>query len=211
MESQFKAGDEVIVTITDHESNIGPWVWLEEKGVIIKFWPMNKETYELELDELDKLMTDKTKLVDFCHPWDSGRKPETFDFLGFTHYWGKTKNGGFAIKKKTSSQKMRAGLKKMHEWCKKNRHKPLGWQHQKICQKLQGHYAYYGITTNSDSIGAFRHHTLHIWRHWLNCRSRKRDGMDWSRFSSLLIGPYPVPYAHIVHKANRNQQLCLSV
>ena len=65
--SQFNAGDEVIVTITDHESNIGPWIWLEEKGVIIKFWPMNKETYELELDELDKLMTDKTKLVTFTH------------------------------------------------------------------------------------------------------------------------------------------------
>ena len=67
MASQFQAGDEVIVTITDHESNIGPWVWLEEKGVIIKFWPMNKETYELELDALDSLMTDKTKLVAFTH------------------------------------------------------------------------------------------------------------------------------------------------
>lgn len=65
--SQFRAGDEVIVTITDHESNIGPWVWLEEKGVIIKFWPMNKETYELELDALDNLMTDKTKMVAFTH------------------------------------------------------------------------------------------------------------------------------------------------
>ena len=67
MASQFRAGDEVIVSITDHESNIGPWVWLEEKGVIIKFWPMNKETYELELHELDKLMNDKTKLVCFTH------------------------------------------------------------------------------------------------------------------------------------------------
>ena len=67
MASQFKAGDEVIVTITDHESNIGPWVWLEERGVIIKFWPMNQETYELELDALDALMTNKTKLVAFTH------------------------------------------------------------------------------------------------------------------------------------------------
>ena len=67
MASQFKAGDEVIVTITDHESNIGPWVWLEERGVIIKFWPMNEETYELELDTLDALMTEKTKLVAFTH------------------------------------------------------------------------------------------------------------------------------------------------
>ncbi|MEZ5757650.1 MAG: cysteine desulfurase-like protein [Emcibacteraceae bacterium] len=67
MASQFRAGDEVIVTITDHESNIGPWVWLEERGVRIKFWPMNKETYELELEALDALMTEKTKLVAFTH------------------------------------------------------------------------------------------------------------------------------------------------
>jgi len=67
MASQFRPGDEVIVTISDHESNIGPWVWLEEKGVIIKFWPINKQTYELELDALDALMNEKTKLVAFTH------------------------------------------------------------------------------------------------------------------------------------------------
>jgi len=67
MASQFRPGDEVIVSIADHESNFGPWVWLEEKGVVIKFSPMNKETYELELHELDKLINDKTKLVCFTH------------------------------------------------------------------------------------------------------------------------------------------------
>lgn len=67
MASQFEPGDEVIVTITDHESNIGPWVWLEEKGVVVKFWPMNKDTYELDLDDLEALMTDRTKLVAVTH------------------------------------------------------------------------------------------------------------------------------------------------
>lgn len=157
------------------------------------------------------LHPEKTKLVDYIHPWKSRRKPETFDFLGFTHYWGKTKKGGYAIKKKTSSKKMRAGLKKMHEWCKRNRHKPMAWQHKKLCEKLQGHYAYYGITTNSDSIGIFRHKSLRIWRYWLNRRSRKRDGMDWKRFSAILKGTYPVPYAHVVHKTNRNHQQCMNV
>jgi len=154
---------------------------------------------------------DKTKLVDFRHPWDSGRKPDTFDFLGFTHYWGKTKKGGYAIKKQTSSQKMRAGLKRMHEWCKLNRHAPLKWQHAKICQKLQGHYAYYGITSNSDSIRIFRHHSLRIWRYWLNRRSRKRDGMSWKRFQAILKSPYQVPYARLVHRASKESQLCLGV
>lgn len=67
MASQFQAGDEIIISITEHEANVAPWVALEEKGVIIKFWPMNNETYELELDELDKIMSEKTKLVCFTH------------------------------------------------------------------------------------------------------------------------------------------------
>jgi group II intron reverse transcriptase/maturase len=154
---------------------------------------------------------DKTKLVDFLHPWDSGRKPETFDFLGFTHYWGKTRKGGNAIKKKTGSKKKRAALKKMGEWCKKNRHRPVAWQYAAICQKLQGHYAYYGVTGNGASISEFRYQVLRIWRYWLNRRSRKRNGMKWNRFSVLLNTVYRVPYAHIVHKAPTSVQLCMIV
>jgi len=67
MSSQFQPGDEIIVTNTDHESNIGPWVGLANQGVVIKFWEVNPETYELDLQELDKLMTEKTKLVCFTH------------------------------------------------------------------------------------------------------------------------------------------------
>lgn len=67
MRSQFSAGDEIIVTVSDHESNIGPWVSLEEIGVKIKFWDLNKESLELELEDLDKLMTDRTKLVAVTH------------------------------------------------------------------------------------------------------------------------------------------------
>ena len=67
MASQFKPGDEVIVTDSDHESNIGPWVALEARGVIVKFWAINHETLELDLDDLGALMSDKTKLVCFTH------------------------------------------------------------------------------------------------------------------------------------------------
>lgn len=154
---------------------------------------------------------DKTKLVDFCHPWESGRKPDTFDFLGFTHYWGKTRKGGYAIQKKTSAKKKRAGLKRMNEWCKKNRHKPLAWQHAKLCRKLEGHYSYYGVTSNSASIQEFRCQTLRIWRYWLNRRSRKRDGMNWQRFRMILRNVHPVPSARIVHKAPIGEQLWISV
>ena len=157
-----------------------------------------------------KIHPDKTRLVDFCHPWDSERKPETFDFLGFTHYWGKTRKGGFSVKKKTSSKKLRRSLKGMHEWCKKYRHKSLEWQYNKICLKLQGHYAYYGVTGNYSSVAEFRHHVIHIWQHWLNRRSRKRDGMGWHRFHVLLTSKFQIPPARIIHKAVREMQLDLN-
>ena len=154
---------------------------------------------------------EKTRLVDFRHPWDIKKKPETFDFLGFTHYWGKTTKGGFCIRKKTASQKLRRSLQGIHAWCKKHRHKELAWQHQRICQKLQGHFAYYGVTGNYVSLAAFRDHALCIWRYWLNCRSRKRDGMSWERFNSLLqTRKFHVPVARIVHPWKRHTQSCLS-
>ena len=62
---------------------------------------------------------EKTRIVDFRHPWKSERKPQTFDFLGFTHYWGKTRKGGFAVKRKTQGKKFRAALQRVEEWCKK--------------------------------------------------------------------------------------------
>ncbi len=63
----YKPGDEVIVTNTDHEANIGPWIDMEKHGMVVKIWEVNKDSLELELDDLDKLMTEKTKLVAFTH------------------------------------------------------------------------------------------------------------------------------------------------
>ena len=67
MTSQFSVGDEVIVTVSDHESNIGPWVGLEKAGVRVKFWELDRETLELDLTELEGLMTDRTRLVAVTH------------------------------------------------------------------------------------------------------------------------------------------------
>jgi cysteine desulfurase family protein (TIGR01976 family) len=63
----FKPGDEVIVTNCDHEANIGPWLGLEEAGIVIKTWKINPDSFQLELEELGKLMTSKTRLVAFTH------------------------------------------------------------------------------------------------------------------------------------------------
>jgi cysteine desulfurase family protein (TIGR01976 family) len=67
MRSQLQPGDEVIVTMSDHESNIGPWVSLQEFGIVLKFWPLNHDTLSLELEDLAPLMTDRTKLVAVTH------------------------------------------------------------------------------------------------------------------------------------------------
>lgn len=67
MVQNFKPGDEVIVTNCDHEANIGPWINMEKSGIVVKTWKINPETFTLELDDLAKLMTDKTKLVAFTH------------------------------------------------------------------------------------------------------------------------------------------------
>ncbi|MDH3989783.1 MAG: aminotransferase class V-fold PLP-dependent enzyme, partial [Gammaproteobacteria bacterium] len=67
MESQFREGDEVIVTVSDHESNIGPWVGLEKLGVNIKTWNVNRESLELELGDLEGLLSKRTRLVAVTH------------------------------------------------------------------------------------------------------------------------------------------------
>lgn len=176
----------------------------EDALKVLRVLPKRFGRYGLEIHP------EKTQLVDFRHPWESRRKPQTFTFLGFTHYWGKTRRGGYAVKKKTSAKKMRQSLKRMHQWCKKNCHQPLGWQHEKLCQKLAGHYAAYSVAGNYAAVAAYRYHVLHTWRYWLNRRSRKKDGMGWSRFAALLQGKYRVPYPRIIHKAAREQQVCLS-
>ncbi|EGO61864.1 RNA-directed DNA polymerase (Reverse transcriptase), partial [Acetonema longum DSM 6540] len=79
-------------------------------------------------------------------------KPETFDFLGFTHYCSKSQKGYFRVKRKTSKKKMRLRLAEMNVWIKENRHLPISTMFATLNLKLQGHYQYYGITDNSPSI-----------------------------------------------------------
>ena len=149
----------------------------------------------------------KTKLVDFRHPWKSESTPETFEFLGFTFYWGKTQNNGYAVKRKTSSKKMRRSLSQIHAWCKKHRHKPMAWLCQKLGEKLNGHYAYYGITGNYKAIAEYRYRVERTLRHWLNTRSRNKDGMSWNRFGVLMREHYNLPKARIVHRVKTEHQM----
>lgn len=143
---------------------------------------------------------EKTRIVDFRHPWKSEDKPQTFDFLGFTHYWGSTRGGGWAVKRQTKGKKFRAALASIAQWCKKNRHEPVAQQHRKLSEKVRGHDAFYGIRGNHAALARFRQEVRRLWHYWLQRRSRERHGGE--RLWELLTTYFPLPPARLVHAQN---------
>src|SRR3954469_21700911 len=91
-------------------------------------------------------------------------EPRTFDFLGFTHYWGRSLRGAWVVKRKTAKSRFKRALAGRWEWCRKHLHLPIKEQHQKLSQKLRGHYGYYGIIGNSSSLKDFREEVRKIWK-----------------------------------------------
>lgn len=140
----------------------------------------------------------KSRLLDFSRAGGEGQKPQVFDFLGFTHYWGKSRKGKPVVKRKTSGKKLRKAIKRMYLWCKENRHMSVAEQWAMLCLKLRGHYGYYGITGNIRSLRSFCLQAKRSWRKWLNRRSRGKH-MPWDRFNRLLER-YPLPEPRIVHR-----------
>jgi hypothetical protein len=148
---------------------------------------------------------EKTRLVRFEPPQadDSETEerdppgPTTFDFLGFTHYWGRSQRGAWVVKRKTARSRLKRALSALSEWCRKNLHVPIKEQHQKLTQKLRGHYGYYGIIGNYFSLLEFREEARKIWRRKLS--RRRRDGdVTWAQFLRLEKR-YSLPRARVVH------------
>lgn len=144
------------------------------------------------------LHPEKTRLMPFFPPEGRGPSGETFDFLGFTHYWGKSRRGKPVVKRKTMSERLTRALKNIWEYCRKNRTKPLEVQRTDLDRKMRGHYQFYGITGNFRQLHNFAHGVERIWRFWLNRRSRKRD-MPWGRFKEGVLGRFPLPPPRIPH------------
>jgi group II intron reverse transcriptase/maturase len=143
------------------------------------------------------LHDEKTRLVDFHRPSGNLRHSETFVLLGFTHYWGKSRKGNWVVQRKTAQKKLKLAVRKVYEWCKVHRHDPVKEQWQALCRKVQGHYGFYGITSNMRGLNRYYEQVKRAWRKWLNRRSRNRD-MPWNRFNRLL-DRYPLPRPRIVH------------
>ena len=144
---------------------------------------------------------DKTKLVRFGRPPCGGTSKgnETFDFLGFTYFWAKSRRGKWIIKKKTMGKRLSRFVKAIWQWCRLNRHEPLEQQHKMLCVKLRGHYQYYAVNHNSGALDAVRHHTYRSWRYWLSKRSHKGI-VRWDYFEKLLRKKFPLPRPRILHQ-----------
>jgi len=127
------------------------------------------------------------------------RKPNTFDFLGFTHYCDRSRKGNFKLGRKTSRKKFSAKCRSMTDWLRKIRNKVKTKDWWKIlAAKLRGHFQYYGVSDNYASIERFYKLTLKMVRKWLNRRSQKRK-MSWDKFTKYLEH-YPLPKPKIVQK-----------
>jgi len=127
------------------------------------------------------------------------RRGNTFDFLGFTHYCDVSRTGNFKLGRKTSRKKFAAKCREMNDWLKKirNRIKTKCWW-KILNAKLRGHYQYYGVSENSESIADFYMLTIKMVHKWLNSRSQKRK-MSWAKFTEYLEH-YPLEQPRIVHK-----------
>jgi hypothetical protein len=150
----------------------------------------------------------KTRLVRFRRPprgsggKGRGKGGPTFDLLGFTHYWGKSRRGSWVVKRKTSSKRLNRAIKHTWEWCRKNRHKPVPEQHRRLRLMLQGHYGYYGITGNIRSLQLYMRSVRKSWKHWLGRRSQ-RAAKSWDDYVKFLTR-HPLPPPRIVHSYRRN-------
>ncbi len=148
------------------------------------------------------LHPEKTRLVEFRapRPGDKGQGPRSFDLLGLTLHWGKSRRGKPVVRHKTAASRLRRGLKRVAQWCRLNRHLPVEEQHRTLKQKLLGHYSYYGVTGNWTALCTFAQEVRRTWHKWLARRSQR--GLDWERFKRLLRR-LSLPAPRIVHSVYR--------
>jgi RNA-directed DNA polymerase len=154
-----------------------------------------------------KLHPEKTRLVKFERPeprppGGDGGASLSFDLLGFTHFWGKSRKGSWVVKRKTMSARLSRTLKRISMWCSVHRHLPIKEQHAALGRKLRGHDAYYGITGNARALSLLRLLVRRIWQKWLNRRSWK-TALTWTRMNRLLE-VFPLPPARVVHSVYRS-------
>jgi len=143
------------------------------------------------------LHEDKTRLIEFGRfpalrrRREGRRHPETFAFLGFTHYCGWTRDGRFVMKRKTQRQRLARKLKELKVALRRRRHDAPGDQHAWLSRVLRGHYAYFGVIGNTRALSAFAFQARRLWFRSLRRRGGRRP-LTWDRFNALLAH-HPLP------------------
>lgn len=161
---------------------------------IMKSLPKRFERYGLSLHP------DKTAMIQFRKPERSNKGESgngTFDFLGFTFYWERTRFGYWVIKKKTARKRLRRFMKGLWKWCRENRHDYISEQYKTLSAKLRGYYQYYGVRSNYGAIAEVYEFVKKAWKFWLSRRSSK-GGISWEKFEKLLA-IFKLPKPRIVH------------
>jgi group II intron reverse transcriptase/maturase len=161
---------------------------------VLDVLPKRFERYGLTLHP------EKTRLVEFQRPdrrgppgdGGGGDQSETFDLLGFTHYWGLSRKGRWIVKQRTARDRFNRSVKRIAAWCKLHRHEPVRTQWKILTSKLRGHYGYFGITGNFVALERFRDRVRDAWRRWLGRRSSSRVRFSFERMDRLLER-YPLP------------------
>jgi RNA-directed DNA polymerase len=144
------------------------------------------------------LHPEKTRLIEFGRHAAANRqgrglgKPETFDFLGFTHICGRSRRGGFLLKRKSRRDRMRAKLRAVKEALRRRMHEPVDEQGAWLGRVVRGFLAYHAVPTNSGALSAFRAHVTDLWRRALRRRSQK-DRTTWKRTATLADRWLPKP------------------
>jgi RNA-directed DNA polymerase len=140
------------------------------------------------------LHADKTRLVPFSRPrGNRGRGPASFDFLGFTLHWRRTLKGRWQLRCKTRRARLRRAIQAVTEYCRRHRHDPVKAQHAALTRRLQGHFNYFGVNGNLESLKNLVHASARIWFRALRRRSQK-SRLNWERFNALLRRmPLPSP------------------
>lgn len=156
------------------------------------------EKYGLELHP------DKTKMIDFrfrptpSHDGQQGALATTFKFLGFNHVWVTSVKGKAVVRQLTATDRVARALKAFNRQCRAMRTWPVRDQHQRLCRMLKGHYAYFGISGNSERLATMKFKVERIWRKWLSRRSN-RSPLPWAAFKGILER-LPLPQSRIVHR-----------
>lgn len=138
---------------------------------------------------------DKSKMIHFKWPsrFNPRNETETFDFLGFTHYWAKSRNGHWVVKRKTTKKRQARAMQSIYRFCKYNRHEKVKVQFTTLKVKLLGLYNYYGIRGNYRMLWMVYQHTQISWKNWLSRRSHT-GYINWKQFRDFLsIWKLPVP------------------